>query len=157
MMGALTREAQREQYIDFNYVPFHIALTTVALIKPDLIDITVGPFFRPFKLEVWGCILAAIPIIGVALLLFARACGAAAPKRHKQELQSTTDALWFSVGALLQQGEATITGRDVGAGNLFFALGSRNPVVARAKLHLRRLFKKGYLIRVILLKNNVDH
>ncbi|KAK2172269.1 hypothetical protein NP493_975g02012 [Ridgeia piscesae] len=108
VMGALTREAQREQYIDFNYVPFHIALTTVALIKPDLIDITVGPFFRPFKLEVWGCILAAIPIIGVALLLFARACGAAAPKRHKQELQSTTDALWFSVGALLQQGSERI-------------------------------------------------
>ena len=123
MVAALTRAAQREQYVDFNSVPFHIALTTVALLKPDPIDSTVGLFFRPFKLEVWGCILAAIPIIGVALLLFARVCGAAASKRQKQELHSTTDALWFSVGALLQQGETTVTGGDVGAGNLFFALG----------------------------------
>jgi len=141
VMGALTREAQREQYIDFNYVPFHIALTTVAMIKPDPIDSTVGLFFRPFKLEVWGCILAAIPVTGVALLLFAWACGAAAPKRYKQELQSTTDALWFSVGALLQQGEAPITGRYVGAGNLFFALGCAESTGCKCQVTFTSFFK----------------
>ena len=108
VVAALAREQQREQYVDFNTVPFHVELTSVAILKPDPDDITVGLFFQPFKLEVWGFILATIPITGVALLLYVRAYRIALPQRQKEtKLHNVIDALWYSVGAILQQGKHT--------------------------------------------------
>ena len=106
VVAALAREQQREQYVDFNTVPFHVELTSVAILKPDPDDITVGLFFQPFKLEVWGFILAVIPITGVALLLYVRAYRVALPQRQKEtKLHNVIDALWYSIGAILQQGK----------------------------------------------------
>ena len=105
-VAALTRTLNREIYMDFVDVPFYIEFTTVALRKPDPDANTVGMFLRPFKLEVWISILAAIPLAGVALMLNTRAYGGIVLMTQKPAcLRNSFDALWFSCGALLQQGE----------------------------------------------------
>ena len=105
-VAPLIRQVMRERYMDFVEVPFYLEFTTVVLRKPDPDSSTVGMFFRPFKFEVWMSILAAIPLAGVALILNVRAYGGMLqPAQKRACLRSSFDALWFSCGALLQQGE----------------------------------------------------
>ena len=104
-VAAMTRQLKREIYMDFVEVPFYIEFTTVAIRKPDPDSNTVGLFIRPFKLEVWISILAAIPLAGVALMVNVRAYGGILRLAQKRPLlRNSFDALWFSCGALLQQG-----------------------------------------------------
>ena len=92
--------------MDFIDVPFYVEFTTVVLRKPDPDANNVGLFVRPFKLEVWISILVAMPLAGVALMLNVRAYGGiSAPVQTRASLRNSVDALWFSCGALLQQGE----------------------------------------------------
>ena len=101
-----SRTLRREIYMDFVDIPFYIEFTTVALRKPDPDANTVGMFLRPFKFEVWISILAAIPLAGVAVVLNTRAYGGIVLTTQKRTcLRNSFDALWFSCGALLQQGE----------------------------------------------------
>ena len=105
-MAPLIRQVKREFYVDFPDVPFYLEFTTVVIRKPDPDANTVAMFFRPFKLEVWMSILAAIPLAGVALMLNVRAYGGVLlPAQKRARLRNSFDALWFSCGALLQQGE----------------------------------------------------
>ena len=102
----MSRQANREKYMDFNEIPFYIEFTTVVIRTPHPDANTVGLFIRPFKLEVWISILAAIPLAGLALMVNVRAYGGISPPVQKQaRLLNSVDALWFSCGALLQQGE----------------------------------------------------
>ncbi len=102
----LSRQMNREIYMDFLEVPFYIEFTTVVIRKPDPDANTVGLFIRPFKLEVWISILAAIPLAGLALMLNVRAYSGLSPSVQKRApILNPVDALWFSCGALLQQGE----------------------------------------------------
>jgi len=105
----ISRQIHREKYMDFAEVPFYLEFTTVAIREPDPDDNTVGLFFQPFKLEVWVFILVVIPISGVALLLYVRAYRVALPQRQKEtRLHNAMDALWYSVGAMLQQGKTLV-------------------------------------------------
>ena len=105
-MAPLTRQMKREIYMDFVGVPIYIEFTAVAIRKPDPDSNTVAMFFRPFKFEVWISILATIPLAGVALVVSVRAYGAILlPAQKRARLRNSVDALWFSCGALLQQGK----------------------------------------------------
>ena len=105
-VAPISRQPNREIYMDFTDVPFYIEFSTVVLRKPDPDANTVGLFIRPFKLEVWISILAAIPLAGVALVLNVRAYGGiSAPAQKQARLSDSFDALWFSCCALLQQCE----------------------------------------------------
>ena len=107
--AALARQWQREIYMDFAEVPYYLEGSAVAIREPDPDDNTVGLFFQPFKLEVWVFILVVIPISGVALLLYVRAYRVALPQRQKEtRLHNAMDALWYSVGAILQQGKTLV-------------------------------------------------
>ena len=107
--AALARQWQREIYMDFTDVPYYLEGSAVAIREPDPDDNTVGLFFQPFKLEVWILILVVTPITGVALLVYVRAYRIALPQRQKEtRLHNTIDALWYSVGALLQQGKTFV-------------------------------------------------
>ena len=110
--AALARQWQREIYMDFAEVPYYLEGSAVALREPDPDDNTVGLFFQPFKLEVWGFILAVIPISGVVLVLYVRAYKVALPQRQKEtKLHNAIDALWYSIGAILQQGKTFVRKR----------------------------------------------
>ena len=106
IVAAFARNWRREIYMDFAEVPYYLEPSAIAIRKPDPDDNTVGLFFHPFKLEVWGFILAVIPISGVALVLYVRAYRVALPQRQKEtRLHNAIDALWYSIGAILQQGK----------------------------------------------------
>ena len=106
VVAPITRMTMREIYADFADIPFYSEFTTVVMQEPDPDASTVGLFLRPFKREVWICILAAVPLAGVVLLLYVRAYSVVLPRRQNQTgLDTVVDTLWFSGGALLQQGK----------------------------------------------------
>ena len=105
VVAPISRQTIREVYADFAEVPFYTEFTTVVMREPDPDESTVGLFFSPFKREVWISILAAIPLAGVVLLFYVRAYNVVLPRRRNHTgLHNVVDALWFSGGALLQQG-----------------------------------------------------
>ena len=114
VVAPITRISMREIYTDFADIPFYSEYTTVVMREPDPDASTVGLFFRPFKLEVWISILATIPLAGVVLLFYVRAYRIVLPRRQNQTaLHNVIDTLWFSGGALLQQGKKSSHFRNV--------------------------------------------
>ena len=114
VVAPITRMTMREIYADFADIPFYSEFTTVVMQEPDPDASTVGLFFRPFKREVWISILAAIPLAGVVLLLYVRAYSVVLPRRQNQTgLDNVVDTLWFSGGALLQQGKKSCHVRQI--------------------------------------------
>ena len=95
--------------MDFTDVPFYLELTTVALRKPDPDDSRVGLFFQPFKLEMWVCIIAAVPVVAVVVWLYSCTNGAILLQPEKStKLPNVVDTLWFSLGAIFKQGEGLL-------------------------------------------------
>ena len=106
VVAPVARQRKREMYMDFTEVPFYLEFTTVALRKPDPDDNTVGLFFQPFKLEMWVCIMAAVPVVAVVVWLYSCTNGAILFQTQKStKLHNVVDTLWFSLGAIFNQGE----------------------------------------------------
>ena len=109
VVAAVTRQTKREMYMDFTDVPFYLEFTTVALRKPDPDDNTVRLFSQPFKLEMWVCIIAAVPIVAVVVWLYSWANGTILLQAQKStKLPNVVDTLWFSLSAILNQGEGLL-------------------------------------------------
>ena len=106
VVAPISRISVREIYSDFAEIPFYSEFTTAVMQEPDPDASTVDLFFRPFKREVWISILAAIPLAGVVMLFYMSAYRIVLPRRQNQTaLHHIVDTLWFSGGALLQQGK----------------------------------------------------
>ena len=114
VVAPISRISVREIYCDFAEIPFYSEFTTAMMQEPDPDANTVGLFFRPFKREVWISILAAIPLAGVVLLFYVRAYRIVLPRRQNHTpLHHIVDSLWFSGGALLQQGKKSCHVRHI--------------------------------------------
>ena len=105
MVAPLSRQTLRELYMDFADVSFYLEFTTIAMRKPDPDGHTISLFFQPFKLEMWGCIVGAAPLIGIVLWLFTCAHSAIWTQTKMGTMGKIADALWFSYGAMFNQGE----------------------------------------------------
>ena len=110
MVASIARQMMREVYMDFAEVSFYLEVTTIAVRKPDPDGRTVSLFIQPFKLEMWGCVVGAAPLVGIVIWLFTCARGAILTQMKMGTMGKIADALWFSFGALFNQGEAFETG-----------------------------------------------
>ena len=106
MVAPISRQINREVYMDFAEVSFCLEFVTVAVRNPGRGGHTVSLFIQPFKLEMWGYIVGAAHLVGIVLWLFTYAHGATLTQTKIGSMGKIADALRFSFGAMFNQGEA---------------------------------------------------
>ncbi|XP_012989320.2 glutamate receptor ionotropic, delta-1 isoform X2 [Esox lucius] len=108
-VSAITITPERESVVDFSkrYMDYSVG---ILLRKPEE-KINIFSLFAPFDLAVWGCIAAAIPVVGVLIFLLSRMQSLRAqnpPVTHQQPASqgssSLYSAIWMVYGAFVQQG-----------------------------------------------------
>ncbi|XP_033743401.1 glutamate receptor 2-like isoform X2 [Pecten maximus] len=130
-LASLTINKERERVVDFTK-PFMKLGISIMIKKPDKQKPGVFSFMNPLSNLVWICVMIAF--LAVSLVLFF--VGRWSPYEWQEETSSkdhtTTNAftfsntLWFSLGALMQQGSdifpRSFSGRIVGSAWWFFTL-----------------------------------
>ncbi|XP_069128789.1 glutamate receptor 2-like isoform X2 [Argopecten irradians] len=130
-LASLTINKERERVVDFTK-PFMKLGISIMIKKPDKQKPGVFSFMNPLSNLVWICVMIAF--LAVSLVLFF--VGRWSPYEWQEETSSkdhtTTNAftfsntLWFSLGALMQQGSdifpRSFSGRVVGSAWWFFTL-----------------------------------
>ncbi|XP_021379137.1 glutamate receptor 2-like isoform X2 [Mizuhopecten yessoensis] len=130
-LASLTINKERERVVDFTK-PFMKLGISIMIKKPDKQKPGVFSFMSPLSNLVWICVMIAF--LAVSLVLFF--VGRWSPYEWQEETSSkdhtTTNAftfsntLWFSLGALMQQGSdifpRSFSGRIVGSAWWFFTL-----------------------------------
>lgn len=108
-MSAITITPERESVVDFSkrYMDYSVGI----LLKKPEEKINIFSLFAPFDLAVWGCIAAAIPVVGVLIFLLSRMQSLRTqnpPGPHQQPATQASNslysAIWIVYGAFVQQG-----------------------------------------------------
>ncbi|CAB1338051.1 unnamed protein product, partial [Coregonus sp. 'balchen'] len=108
-VSAITITPERESAVDFSkrYMDYSVG---ILLRKPEE-KINIFSLFAPFDLAVWGCIAAAIPVVGVLIFLLSRMQALRTqnpPVPHQQPATQASNslhsAIWIVYGAFVQQG-----------------------------------------------------
>uniref|UniRef100_A0A8C8I1H0 Glutamate receptor n=1 Tax=Oncorhynchus tshawytscha TaxID=74940 RepID=A0A8C8I1H0_ONCTS len=108
-MSAITITPERESVVDFSkrYMDYSVGI----LLKKPEEKINIFSLFAPFDLAVWGCIAAAIPVVGVLIFLLSRMQSLRTqnpPVPHQQPANQASNslhsAIWIVYGAFVQQG-----------------------------------------------------
>lgn len=108
-MSAITITPERESAVDFSkrYMDYSVGI----LLKKPEEKINIFSLFAPFDLAVWGCIAAAIPVVGVLIFLLSRMQSLRTqnpPVPHQQPANQASNslhsAIWIVYGAFVQQG-----------------------------------------------------
>jgi glutamate receptor, ionotropic, invertebrate len=108
----LTITAERESGVDFT-MPFMNLGISILFEKPKKEDPELFSFMQPFSGGVWGCLFACFFLVTISLFVMGRMSpeewdNPYACIEEPEVLQnqfSFKNAMWFSVGALLQQGK----------------------------------------------------
>ncbi|XP_041360322.1 glutamate receptor 3-like isoform X2 [Gigantopelta aegis] len=130
-VSALTITEERERVVDFTK-PFMNTGISIMIKKPDKVKPGVFSFMEPLDRYVWLCI--GVGFLGVSFVLFF--VGRFSPfewnindGENKEEAMSTftiSNTMWFSLGALMQQGSdispRSVSGRIIGSAWWFFTL-----------------------------------
>ncbi|XP_038055631.1 glutamate receptor 4-like [Patiria miniata] len=142
-VAPLTIISDRERVIDFTK-PFMSLGISIMIKKPQTTKPDVFSFMHPLSYEIWMCIVLAYAGVSVVLFLVSRFSpkewypveytrvptdepnGAIPPKEQTTNDFGITNSLWFSFGALMQQGcdisPRSLSGRIVGGVWWFFTL-----------------------------------
>uniref|UniRef100_A0A674B788 Glutamate receptor n=1 Tax=Salmo trutta TaxID=8032 RepID=A0A674B788_SALTR len=108
-VSAITITPERESVVDFSkrYMDYSVGI----LLKKPEEKINIFSLFAPFDLAVWGCIAAAIPVVGVLIFLLSRIQSLRTqnpPVPHQQPANQASNslhsAIWIVYGAFVQQG-----------------------------------------------------
>uniref|UniRef100_A0A8C7THR9 Glutamate receptor n=1 Tax=Oncorhynchus mykiss TaxID=8022 RepID=A0A8C7THR9_ONCMY len=108
-VSAITITPERESVVDFSkrYMDYSVGI----LLKKPEEKINIFSLFAPFDLAVWGCIAAAIPVVGVLIFLLSRMQSLRTqnpPVPHQQPANQASNslhsAIWIVYGAFVQQG-----------------------------------------------------
>nr|XP_029540492.1 glutamate receptor ionotropic, delta-1-like isoform X2 [Oncorhynchus nerka] len=108
-VSAITITPERESAVDFSkrYMDYSVG---ILLRKPEE-KINIFSLFAPFDLAVWGCIAAAIPVVGVLIFLLSKMQSLRTqnpPVPHQQPATQASNslysAIWIVYGAFVQQG-----------------------------------------------------
>lgn len=107
----LTITAERESAVDFT-MPFMTLGISILFEKPKKEDPSLFSFLQPFSGGVWGCLFACFLLVTVSLFVMGRLSPEEwdnpYPCIEEPEVLinqfSFKNAMWFSIGALLQQG-----------------------------------------------------
>lgn len=107
----LTITAERESAVDFT-MPFMNLGISILFEKPKKSDPELFSFLQPFSSGVWGCLFACFFLVSVSLFVMGRMSPAEwdnpYPCIEEPEVLvnqfSFKNSMWFSIGALLQQG-----------------------------------------------------
>ncbi|XP_022086249.1 glutamate receptor 4-like isoform X2 [Acanthaster planci] len=142
-VAPLTIISDRERVIDFTK-PFMSLGISIMIKKPHTTKPDVFSFMHPLSYEIWMCIVLAYAGVSVVLFLVSRFSpkewypveytrvptdetnGASPSQGQTTNDFSITNSLWFSFGALMQQGSdispRSLSGRIVGGVWWFFTL-----------------------------------
>ncbi|KAG8202102.1 hypothetical protein JTE90_010464 [Oedothorax gibbosus] len=130
-IAPLTITSARERVIDFTK-PFMSLGISIMIKKPMKQKPGVFSFMNPLSEEIWMCIIFAY--VGVSVVLFLVSRFSLQEWKYEENLMGTNsvndfsfyNSLWFSLGALLQQGcdicPRSIAGRIAGSVWWFFTL-----------------------------------
>lgn len=131
VIAPMTITEIRERYVDFSK-PFMQLGTSIMIKKPEKEKGGVFSFKNPLSNGVWLAIIGCF--IGVSIVLFfvgrfspyEWASGGTRPSHKAKPAFSVANTVWFTLGALMQQGSdiypKSISGRIVGTAWWFFTL-----------------------------------
>ncbi|GAB1597397.1 glutamate receptor, partial [Argonauta hians] len=130
-IAPLTITSQREEVVDFSK-PFMNVGISIMIKKPEKQKPGVFSFMEPLSLEIWTCIIFAFLGISLGLWLVSRFSQCEWHKdttiNGEQMVNdfSISNSIWFSLGALMQQGSdecpRSLSGRIIGGVWWFFVL-----------------------------------
>lgn len=107
----LTITSERESAVDFT-MPFMTLGISILFEKPKKEDPSLFSFMKPFSSDVWLCLIGCFLLVSLSLFIMGRLSPTEwdnpFPCIEEPEVLvnqfSFKNAMWFSVGALLQQG-----------------------------------------------------